>query len=335
MTRRFAGALLAVSILAIAPPAPVASACAVIAEPRATALPSLEVERVLIAYDRATEIEHFVREITFTSARDPFGFVVPTPSRPEVEKAPGEVFRELEKRFPFAMPEGREGGVGRRGGGSGAPAVEVLDVKRVGSFTAFTLAATEAKALAGWLEQNHFEASGSSAAWLAHYVKLGFYYVAFRYEPDATETTGKLASEVVRISFSTPHPFYPYLEPDPDPREAPRVDRLLALWFVSQRPMTPIAAMKTAAGVAWVRPWKAGLRAPSATRAELAAALGPTLPLPGGSALSVQMFEDQKTSRAGFSDVIFVPEAPDAFDEGAVAKRKRLLSVLDPELEAP
>ncbi len=334
MFRRLLGALVVLSALAITPPAPV-SACAVIPEPRATALPSLAVERVLIAFDRSAEIEHFVREISFESARDPFGFVVPTPSRPEVETARGGIFGELEERFRFAPElDSREGGTGRHAAGGGvARSVEVLEEKRVGSFTAFTLAATDASALRAWLEKNHLETSSAAEAWLAHYVKLGFFFVAFRYEPEQAGSDGRLKSEIVRISFSTPHPFYPYLEPAPDPRAPPRGERLLALWFVSQRPMTPIAVVKTAAGVAWMRPWREGLRKKIPDGGELASALG--VPLPRGTALAVQTFEDQKTNREGFGDVLFVPEAAEELDTAAIEKRRRYFAALDPELEAP
>ncbi len=52
-------------------------------------------------------------------------------------------------------------------------------------------------------------------------------------------------SETVRISFSTPHPYYPYLEPAGS-RSMPR--RLLQVWLVTDEPMRPVAARELKAG---------------------------------------------------------------------------------------
>jgi hypothetical protein len=49
----------------------------------------------------------------------------------------------------------------------------------------------------------------------------------------------------------------------------------------------------------------------------------------------VQVFEDQKRARKGFGDVLLVPEEPEVLDAAAAEKRRALLPVLDPGLEAP
>ena len=46
--------------------------------------PSLAYEQVLLVHDPATEQEHFIRSVTFRTEDHPFGFIVPTPSRPTV-----------------------------------------------------------------------------------------------------------------------------------------------------------------------------------------------------------------------------------------------------------
>ena len=66
------------------------------------------------------------------------------------------------------------------GGGGG---VTILDIQKVGSFTAFVLAADDAGALAKWLKDNGLVSSPETDPWLAHYVKAKFYYVAMRYDP--------------------------------------------------------------------------------------------------------------------------------------------------------
>ena len=68
------------------------------------ARPSLAREKVVLFYDAEQEREHFIREIAFEHSDDPFGFVVPTPSRPEVASLDEPtLFTLLRDNFPFSL----------------------------------------------------------------------------------------------------------------------------------------------------------------------------------------------------------------------------------------
>ena len=299
-------------------------------------VPTIMQEKVLILYDSAKEQQHFVRQIHFDAGNTEFGFIVPTPDRPQVAAAKSP-FKNLQRDFPFELIPRAPGGMRSKGRGEGAvggaaPAVQVLEVKRVGKFTAFVLAATDATALKKWLADNRFQVPKNSQAWLDHYVKLKFYYVAFRYDRPAKTGRG-LASETVRISFKTPHPYYPYLEPV-GTRAQPQ--RLLSLWLVSDRDWYPVARKQgrrlVPSPARHLRPWRAGLRH-EATPPRLKRSLGASGKfIPSGKKLIVQTFRDQKTQRSGWGDVLLVPKSPVKFDAAAIAKRRRLLPVLDPSL---
>ena len=109
-------------------------------------LPFLSVENVMLVWDRATETEDFVREARFAKADQKFGFVVPTPTRPEVFKVDGDPFKTLRDAYPYdpPLPPAPPGGLrGIGAGGAGAapgngapPPVVVLSQQRIGSFTA-------------------------------------------------------------------------------------------------------------------------------------------------------------------------------------------------------
>src|SRR5262249_43589386 len=94
--------------------------------------PSLAYEQTLIVYDAERRREHFVREVVFSASREPFGFVVPTPSRPEVAKVKKSPFPKLRDEFPFRRPH-----PGGRVAAAGTvevllqDSVEVLEVTRV------------------------------------------------------------------------------------------------------------------------------------------------------------------------------------------------------------
>lgn len=318
-------------------------------------LPALEVEQTLIVHDPVKQVEHFIREVAFRKGNKTFGFVVPTPSRPEVAKVDDAPFRRLEKEYPFRAPHdgfGGLGGFGSGGSGAGAPrGVEVLSKQKLGSFTAFVLAATDAGGLKQWLTQNQFETTPASAAWLEHYVKVHFYFVAFRFDPpEKGEKTDAgageappVSSETMRISFSTPLPYYPYLEPDhpaKDAKDAKDASRVLDVWLVAPTPSTPVAAVQNANGTfRWKEPWLEG-GSTTSDLPTLRTALGPSLasllPAPQKPAqgeepsLSVQVFEDQKKDRHGWGDVVMVPTEPVKLTDAELAKRRVFFDVLDP-----
>ncbi|WP_045115536.1 DUF2330 domain-containing protein [Plesiocystis pacifica] len=357
-------------------------------DPERTPTPSRE--KVLLIHDAEAGREHFVREIAFRHGSEPFGFVVPTPSRPEVVGMEGTPFGLLRRTFPFApTPRAQQGAFGYGAGPQSG--VDVLDVEKVGSFTAFVLAASDSGALGDWLEDNDFASTPETRAWLEHYVRMGFYYVALRYEPPplpaqpdgggeaekkskpaagggkggkkGSKTSsladrqrqqaerGKLASEVLRISFDTPVPYYPYFEPTlpavaqvanaAQQRDASVRARLLELWVVGQRPVVPVATARVDGETRWVRPLAEGQRAndgrarfeQSLGRAQVDVAKLVDL-LPAGE-LVVQTFQDQKSGREGYGDILFAPAELSPLDEDARAALEPLLGVLDPALVPP
>jgi hypothetical protein len=312
---------------------------------RTVTVPSLEVEQVLLVHDPATEEEQFIREIVFRDAKEPFGFVVPVPSQPTVSKVDKSPFAALAARFPPEPPDppssgggGKGGGLRGLGGGSGSGAgVAVLSQERIGSFTAFVLAATDAKALKKWLDDNELVTTPESEAWLKHYVDLGFYFTAFRYEVPTTKATGTSKSETVRLTFKTPLPYYPYREPDhaTPPAKKPRV---LAVWVVSPERSVPLAAVTEEGAIAWKRPWAEAMKHAPQSTSILGSIIGATNlgSLSAGQTpdrpLVVQTFEDQKTSRRGWGDVVLVPAAPHENDAARLERMTKLMASLDPAL---
>lgn len=298
-------------------------------------LPYLTVEQTLILWDKDTQTEDFIRETRFDGAADAFGFVVPTPGKPEVSAVKDPPFERLRKRFPFYQPDlglVGGGGGGRAPGAAAPPAVEVLSQQRIGSFTAFTLATTDAGAFDRWLADNDFVMSAEAKPWLEHYVKLKFFFCAFRYEgKDAG--AGSMTSETVRIRFKTPHAYYPYLEPAHAAGAPEPTQRMLTGWILSREELAVVAS-RPSSPVRWGTPW--GFGAKSDMRpSEYAAALGPELAalMPAGAkSLVMQPFRDMKRSREGWGDAVLVPRDPVSFTPDEAAARELFLPVLDPAL---
>src|SRR6516225_2442375 len=100
-------------------------------------------QTVILLWDAATKTEHFIRKATFKSDADDFGFLIPSPSKPELAESGNEAFPILQKLTePEIITKQRPagGGCGCLAPKMAAPAgankaeVTVLDRKLVAGF---------------------------------------------------------------------------------------------------------------------------------------------------------------------------------------------------------
>ena len=108
------GVVLGALSLGVTTPISDASACGGFFSPRPNPerRPSLAYEQALIVHDAVKGREHFIREIVFRAGDETFGFVVPTPTLPEVAKVDKSPFATLRETFPFEVPPPGGGGKG-------------------------------------------------------------------------------------------------------------------------------------------------------------------------------------------------------------------------------
>jgi len=224
--------LLLVGVL-LACPRP-AVGCAII--PSKDGTTTIESESALIAYDSATKTEHFIRTASFHSTSAEFGFMVPTPTKPELAEASAEVFgalSDLTKRrtevkyrakeldfgcLPMANATFEHVGAALTPAGMqhAKSAVQVVEQKRVGDFDAVILQASEPQKLRDWLTAHGYDANPTLDKWFEVYTKNKWFLTAFKIASDSPAAGGNtlaLTSTAVRISFQTDEPFYPYREP--------------------------------------------------------------------------------------------------------------------------
>ena len=74
-----------------------ASACAVVPRPGYEA--RIAGEEAVIIWDEANRVEHFIRRASFETSGPSLGFLVPTPSAPQLAEASDELFGELVRRI--------------------------------------------------------------------------------------------------------------------------------------------------------------------------------------------------------------------------------------------
>jgi hypothetical protein len=201
---------------------------------------SIADQRILIAWDPETKIEHFVREASFKSQgrasksesdshsdKEDFGFLVPSPAQPQIEEADAAVFPDLDQRiqpridvknrwlvnpsvlaWPFLLLGPSSKTLVTSRAVDQAP-VRVLETKKVAGYEVAILKAQDPTELMQWLEKNDYQARDDLKEWVVPYLEKGWIISAFKYDSQSNRT--QVGS--VRISFVTDTPVFPYRVP--------------------------------------------------------------------------------------------------------------------------
>ncbi len=270
-------------------------------------------QTVILLWDPATRTQHFVRQASFKSDADDFGFLVPSPTQPTLDESGNEAFAQLRK---LTEPEVIKKPRPRGGWGcsdTARPTVEskadvkVLEKKLVAGFDAAVLEAKSAVALTKWLRENGYAFSPEVEAWAKPYVDQGWIITAMKVAKDRDAKDRKdLSASALRMSFKTDRPLFPYREPDTqDAAKALNAKRrLLRIYMVSdsryEGTLTP-ETQWTGKAV-----WAGKISADS--RKQLLA----SLKLPDGTAPAncfLTEFEDDWQYRKAPADVTFVRSA--------------------------
>lgn len=204
-------------------------------------------QTVILLWDPATKTEHFIRQASFKADADDFGFLVPSPSKPQLDESGNDAFPHLQK---LTEPEHKKmprpsnvscgcGGVkmaADRAAPGGANQVTVLDQKRVAGFDAVVLEASDAEALVGWLKDHGYAFSPQVKAWAKPYIDDGWKITALKVARDKKQKADNtVAASSLRISFKTDRPLFPYREPDPETsaKTLGATHRLLRIYFIA------------------------------------------------------------------------------------------------------
>jgi len=248
----------------------------------------IDTEEALIVWDEGAKREHFIRRAAFDTDAKDFGFLVPTPSRPELAEADDATFTTLSKMT--ASPEAARAAAAAKS----LSAVTVLEQKEVAGFDAAVLEATDPAALDGWLKQHGYPSSPELVDWYRPYVENGWKVTAFKVAGGSATVTTK----PVRMSFQTERPFFPYREPLSKAKA--KGERLLRVFF--------LADARFEGAVAGGSPWPGTAVWSNAIaerdRLHLLKVAG--LPImAGGGGRWLTEFEDRASPRSGADELYF------------------------------
>jgi hypothetical protein len=195
-------------------------------------------QTVIMLWDEARQTQHFIRKADFKTDAKDVGFLVPSPSRPQLAESGNQAFARLAE---ITAPPVRRGG-GFPIGCSVAPAaqnfssVRVIEEKRVAGFDATVLTARSGDDLVDWLKEHGYAYSPAVAEWAKPYLGGDWHFTALKIAKNADASPqGNLKAAALRISFRTDRPLFPYREPDSGASKnalaAP--DRLLRVYFIA------------------------------------------------------------------------------------------------------
>jgi len=266
-------------------------------------------QEVLIVWDAETGTEHFIRRASFQSGGKPsaFGFLVPTPSIPELATADNAAFDHLREmmepkivtvhdvEWSLLLAMQPRMGLTRYAAGVGSAnlssRVLVISQSRVGAYEATVLEADDPAALMEWLGDHGFEARPEVQDWVTPYVESRWKITAFSYKP--LPGNASVATEAVRMTFATDRPVFPYRVPS-DNRTG---GSTLRLFYIGEGRGSAMLG-----GSAWGAPTVFAARRGKDLRKALKDAVPEAGKLPAGSWLSV--FEDE-TWPGGKDDLYF------------------------------
>ncbi len=281
-------------------------------------------ESALIVWNSKTRVEQFVRRANFQTKSKDFGFLVPTPTKPQLSANRDALFDDLEAEllpkkkvvtqrgliFKPLLPElfriTKVKNTFSKASDSmnttdDTKGVEVVAQKRVGGYNASILRASDTASLTKWLRAHRYAVSSDTREWLAAYVKQGFYITAFQIASDAG---GGAHAKAVRLTFKTDAPFYPYRETKRQSAQSLNSDgmRILRVFYVGETRVEG-RIEDGAQSVLWSKAATVGDAEYSAPlQADKLRANG--LDVPPGN-LRLTAFADQSSPRNGWGDLKF------------------------------
>jgi len=157
--------------------------------------------------------EHLILSVSFEGDAQDFAWVIPVPSKPEIAVTDAELFWELSD-FTVIESPGGGGGFFCGGGAAGPPGngVDVIEEKVVGPYATAILSATNATALADWLNANGYIFPEEGEEIVSEYIEKQWYFVATKINPVDKDTGYALAEgaiEPIVLSFASNQTVYP------------------------------------------------------------------------------------------------------------------------------
>ncbi len=253
----------------------------------------------IIIWDEAHHTEHFIRNANFQAGATDFGFIAPTPGKPDLSESSSQAFYTLANLGPRFFLGNVDALSSGRGDHGEEPVVKVIQEADVAGYHATTLWSKDAHAINDWMNQHGYVSTPEVEKWADRYTKRGWYLTAFKVTDKAkfAASTG-----TVRMSFRTQTAFNPFYVPSSN---IPTTNAgTLRVYFVSQGDYEArIGFLST-----WQTPqWSADIPKPTADQ------LAKQVKLPASAIpekAEVETFVDNNFPRPAPDDIYFTKRVP-------------------------
>jgi hypothetical protein len=170
-------------------------------------------QKAVILYGNGTE--HLILSVSFEGDAEDFAWVIPVPAKPQIGVTDPDLFWELSDFTATEFPGGG-GGFGCLGGATEGDTeeegVDVIKEQVVGPYATAILSATNATALADWLNTNGYVFPEEGADIVSEYIEREWYFVATKInavEEDTGYTLAEGAIAPIILSFASDEIVYP------------------------------------------------------------------------------------------------------------------------------
>ena len=142
-------------------------------------------QKAILVFDAGRE--DLILQVKYEGPVDEFGWLIPVPTQPTVQKGSMKCFYELsqytQRHFEPPVYETRSKGMDLAPASAGAipePPVKVIEIKTVGDYEIAVLSTKDSGALAKWLDTNQFYFPADKTDVLDGYVKQQWYFIAVK-----------------------------------------------------------------------------------------------------------------------------------------------------------
>lgn len=191
-------------------------------------------QAVIMIWDKERQTQHFIRRANFKTDAKDIGFLVPSPSRPQLEESGNQAFDGLARITAPKKPRVQPFGCSAPNAAADKGVV-VIEQKQVAGYDATVLTARSGEDLVEWLKENGYPYSPSIAAWAKPYLGGDWHFTALKLIKKE-RAARDLAAAALRISFQTDKPLFPYREPESATASKALENpfRILRIYFVAE-----------------------------------------------------------------------------------------------------
>jgi HEAT repeat protein len=138
-------------------------------------------QKAIIVHDAGRE--DLLLQVKYEGPLEEFGWLIPVPSLPKVEKGSMEAFYELSQLTQRHFGAGQDVvTLSTRGGHE--ESVEVFEIKTVGAYEVAVLSAQDSASLARWLQTHDYSIPEGKSEIVDEYVRRGWYFIAAKIQLD-------------------------------------------------------------------------------------------------------------------------------------------------------